>query len=83
MTTSLATSLSLETVLLRTGPDKLSWRQAFKTAMGMSFASMLAMEGTQNLVDYYLVGGVVAFGEAKFWLPRTSALQLPSATPVW
>jgi hypothetical protein len=35
--------------------------------MGMSFVSMLAMEGMQNLVDYSLVGGVVAFGEAKFW----------------
>ena len=28
---------------------------------------MIAMEGTQNLVDYQLTGGVVAFGEAKFW----------------
>jgi hypothetical protein len=36
--------------------------------MGMSFASMLAMEGTQNLVDYHLRGGVVAFGSPRFWL---------------
>jgi Domain of unknown function (DUF4396) len=36
--------------------------------MGMSFASMLAMEGTQNLVDYHLMGGVVAFGSPRFWL---------------
>jgi hypothetical protein len=68
VTAGLATSLALETVLLRAGPDRLSWRLAFSTAIGMSFISMLAMEATQNLVDYYLTGGVVAYGEAKFWL---------------
>jgi hypothetical protein len=45
----------------------LSWRRAFNTAIGMSFMFMIAMEGPQNLVDYQLTGGVVAFGEAKFW----------------
>jgi hypothetical protein len=40
----LATSVALETALLARGPDGLTLRQAFKTAVGMSFISMLMME---------------------------------------
>jgi len=40
----LATSVALETALLARGPDGLALRQAFKTAVGMSFISMLMME---------------------------------------
>jgi hypothetical protein len=65
VTVGLATSLSPETLPLRAGRDRLSWRQAFSTATGMSFASIVAMEGTQNLVDYHLTGGVVAFSGPK------------------
>jgi len=65
VTVGLATSLSPETLLLRAGRDRLSWRQA---ATCMSFASIVAMEGTQNLVDYHLTGGVVAFSEPKVWV---------------
>ncbi|TIA85051.1 hypothetical protein D6C76_01292 [Aureobasidium pullulans] len=40
---------------------------AFKTAMGMSFISMLAMEMAENIVDYHLTGGVVALQDPRFW----------------
>ena len=50
----LLTSIALETALL--------WREhdlafAFKTAIGMSFISMIAMETAMNAVDWGLVGG--------------------------
>ena len=67
MTTGLLTSLTLETVLLHTGRDKLPWKPAFRTAMGMSLVSMLGMEAVQNLVDVHLTGGVVALREGWFW----------------
>jgi hypothetical protein len=68
VTVGLATSLPPETPLLRARRDRLSCRQAFSTATGMSFACIVAMEGTQNLVDYHLTGGVVAFSGPKVWV---------------
>lgn len=63
----LVTSMSLETVLLRLGRDRLSWEAAAKTAVGMSLVSMLGMETVQNIVDYQLTGGVVALEDSQFW----------------
>ena len=52
----LLTSILLETIILsRQMPTKL----AFKTAIGMSFISMLAMELAMNSVDYWLTGGAI------------------------
>ncbi|CAC9888571.1 unnamed protein product, partial [Aureobasidium pullulans] len=53
--------------LLRWGKDKFPLNMAFKTAMGMSFISMLAMEMAENVVDYHLTGGVVALQDPRFW----------------
>lgn len=53
--------------MLRLGRDQLTWTTAAKTAAGMSLASMLAMESVQNVVDYHLTGGVVAFHDPQFW----------------
>jgi hypothetical protein len=50
----LLTSIALETGLLARQMDLSS---AFKTAIGMSFVSMVAMEVAMNLTDYLLVGG--------------------------
>ena len=55
MVNGLATSLILETVVLLRGGMVLAL--AFKTAFGMSFASMLGMEAIMNTVDFFLVGG--------------------------
>jgi hypothetical protein len=62
-----ATSLLLETTLLRFGRDALSWATAARTAAGMSLISMLAMETAENLVDYHLTGGVIQLDSPQFW----------------
>ena len=53
----LVTSIILETiVLIRQGLD---FSKAFKTAMGMSFISMVSMEIAMNFTDYFLTGGAI------------------------
>ena len=37
----------------------LNFNNAFKTALGMSFISMISMEITMNLTDYFLTGGAI------------------------
>lgn len=68
MASGIASSMSLETLLLRYGIDKLPWRAAVTTAAGMSLVSMLSMEAVENMVDYHLMGGVVDFADPKFWI---------------
>lgn len=51
----LITSILLETTLLWRSMDLAS---AFKTAIGMSLVSMVAMEVAMNSTDYLLVGGL-------------------------
>jgi len=53
----LITSIILETVILM--KQDLDFSKAFKTAMGMSFISMISMEVTMNLTDYLLTGGAI------------------------
>ena len=55
MFNGLLASVALETVILIRGG--FPFRDALKTAMGMSFISMLAMEAAMNLVDFWLTGG--------------------------
>ena len=50
----LVTSVFLETIILI--KQNLSFNNALKTALGMSFISMISMEIAMNLVDYILVG---------------------------
>ena len=53
----LITSIVLETfILIRQDLDS---KKAFKTALGMSFISMISMEITMNLTDYFLTGGAI------------------------
>ena len=53
----LVTSIILETfILIR---QNLSLKKAFKTALGMSFISMISMETTMNLTDYLFTGGAI------------------------
>ena len=53
----LVTSIILETfILIR---QNLSLDKAFKTAIGMSFISMISMEITMNLTDYLFTGGAI------------------------
>ena len=46
-------SIALETVLLS---RQMAFSAAFKTAIGMSLVSMVAMETAMNATDYFLVG---------------------------
>jgi len=50
----LLTSISLETFILS---RQMNLNEAFKTALGMSFISMLAMEIAMNVTDVLLTGG--------------------------
>ena len=50
----LLTSIALETLILF---RQMDLRTAFRTAVGMSFISMIAMETTMNGVDWALTGG--------------------------
>ena len=53
----LITSVILETiVLIKQGLD---FSKALKTAMGMSFISMVSMEIAMNFTDYFLTGGAI------------------------
>ena len=51
------TSVILETVILLR--QNLSFKQAFKTAVGMSLISMVSMEIAMNATDYFLTGGAI------------------------
>ncbi len=53
----LLTSIALETIILKRGGMTLL--AALKTACGMSFISMIAMEIAMNTTDYALTGGAV------------------------
>ena len=52
----LLTSIILETIILL---KQMSLKVALKTALGMSFISMLGMELSMNLTDWILTGGAL------------------------
>ena len=53
----LITSIILETIILLRQNFKFS--NALKTALGMSFISMISMEVAMNLTDFLLTGGAI------------------------
>ena len=53
----LLTSILLETIILTKGG--MDFSTAFKTAIGMSMVSMIAMEVAMNVTDWYLTGGAL------------------------
>ena len=53
----LVTSIILETYILTL--QNLNLKKAFKTALGMSFISMISMEFTMNFTDYLFTGGAI------------------------
>ncbi|MEM7505633.1 MAG: DUF4396 domain-containing protein [Pseudomonadota bacterium] len=56
MTNGILTSIALETFILS---RQMELRLAFRTAIGMSLISMIAMEAAMNLTDYLLTGGAM------------------------
>ena len=57
----LITSIALETIILF---RQMNIKQAFQTAIGMSFISMISMEVSMNAVDWIIVGGA----EIVWWI---------------
>ena len=53
----LLTSISLETIILIR--QNFNLKNAVKTALGMSFISMISMEIAMNLTDFVFTGGAV------------------------
>ena len=53
----LITSIILETIILLR--QNFKFANALKTALGMSFISMISMEVAMNLTDYLLTGGAI------------------------
>ena len=53
----LITSVFLETIILM--KQNFKFKSALKTACGMSFISMISMEMTMNMTDYFLTGGAI------------------------
>ena len=53
----LITSIILETIILI--KQNFSFNNALRTALGMSFISMISMEVAMNLTDYFLTGGAI------------------------
>ena len=53
----LITSIILETIILI--KQNLGFNNALKTALGMSFISMISMEIAMNFTDYFLTGGAI------------------------
>ena len=51
------TSIILETIILL--KQNFTFKNAFKTAVGMSLISMVSMEVAMNLTDYFLTGGAI------------------------
>ena len=51
------TSIILETIILI--KQNFTFKNAFKTAVGMSLISMISMEASMNFTDYLLTGGAM------------------------
>ena len=51
------TSIILETIVLL--KQNFTFKNAFKTAVGMSLISMVSMEIAMNATDYFLTGGAI------------------------
>lgn len=69
----LCTSIILETFLLKIR-EHFSWSIAIKTALGMSFISMIAMELVMTSTDFVITGGKAAFDAPLYWLALVPAL---------
>ena len=77
----LATSITLETVLLRRR-EKFTWHQAVTTAFSMSFISMIAMEGAMNTSDFLITGGKSHFTTPQYWIAFGIAAVVGFLTPL-
>ncbi|MFK7953693.1 MAG: DUF4396 domain-containing protein [Ekhidna sp.] len=77
----LITSIILETILLKKR-ENFDWPLALKTAFGMSFISMVAMELAMTSTDFMITGGKAAFNDPMYWLALIPALVVGFLVPL-
>jgi len=77
----LCTSILLETIILKSR-ERFSWSLALKTALGMSFISMVAMELAMTATDFMITGGKAAFDDPVYWLALLPALLVGFLVPL-
>lgn len=77
----LCTSILLETILMKSR-ESFGWTEAFKTALGMSFISMVAMELAMTSTDFLITGGKAAFNDPMYWIALIPALVVGFLTPL-
>lgn len=65
--TGLCTSVMLETIILKVR-EGFDLRNAFSTAISMSFISMVTMEIAMNISDFMVTGGKAAFNTPQYWM---------------
>ena len=70
----LITSIILETIILY---RQMNLKEAFNTAIGMSFLSMLAMEIAMSTVDVIFAGGILVWWIVPFILLAGFLTPLP------
>ena len=70
----LNTSVLLETYILS---RQMDLNNAFRTAMGMSFISMIAMEVAMNIVDVVFAGGILVWSVIPLMLTAGFLTPLP------
>ena len=70
----LITSIILETIILY---RQMNLKEAFNTAIGISFLSMLAMEIAMNTVDVIFAGGILVWWIVPFMLLAGFLTPLP------
>ena len=70
----LITSVLLETYILS---RQMDLNNAFRTAMGMSFISMIAMEVAMNVVDVVFAGGILVWSVIPLMLAAGFLTPLP------
>ena len=77
----LCTSILLETIVLKSR-EHFGWSLALKTAFGMSFISMVAMEIAMTSTDFMITGGIAAFDDPVYWLALVPALLVGFLVPL-
>ena len=70
----LITSVLLESYILS---RQMDLNNAFRTAMGMSFISMIAMEVAMNIVDVVFAGGILVWSVIPLMLAAGFLTPLP------
>ncbi len=81
MVCGLMTSILLETLILKVR-ENFPWSLALRTALSMSFLSMLAMEISENATDYLLTGGTVMPHEPFYWVALGISLTAGFLVPL-